>query len=248
MKFITAIAFTLFLILGKANNVSILTYNVNYKLINKKIIPVLDEINADIICLQEVTTKWEEIIRSGLGDKYKYIKFKNSSASGGLAILSKYPILDIKYLRNKHGWFRSALITIKKEQDTLQLLNVHLKPPLSKKGLIGWKASFKADEIHTEELKSFMDSVNESLPTIILGDFNESDKGKSLQWLKDEKGFTDALPLFNKRTKTWRFILLWGRYDHITFNKQLTCSFAKVYKKGRSDHFPVYGEFNIIGL
>lgn len=245
MKLITTLLFTLFLISVKANDISVLTYNVNYKLINKKIIPVLDSINADIVCLQETNKKWEEIIRNGLEYKYAHMKYRNSNASGGLAVLSKYPIIDVKYIRNRPGWFPAAIITIKKDQDILQILNVHLKPPLSDKGWIGWKASFKADEIHVKEMRQFIDSLNPNLPTIILGDFNESDKGKCLKWLKTEHNFTDALPLFNKRTKTWRFILLRGRYDHLVFNKKITCTFARVYKKGRSDHFPVYGEFKI---
>ncbi|MDG1476959.1 MAG: endonuclease/exonuclease/phosphatase family protein [Vicingaceae bacterium] len=245
MKLITTLLFTLFFISVKANDISILTYNVNYKLINKKIIPVLDSINADIVCLQESNKKWEEIIRNGLEYKYAHMKYRNSNASGGLAVLSKYPILDVKYIRNRPGWFPAALITIKKDQDTLQILNVHLKPPLSDNGWIGWKASFKADIVHVEELKQFMKYVDPNLPTLILGDFNEGDKKKALKWLKDENNFTDALPLFDKRTKTWRFILLRGRYDHLTFNNKLTCKFARVYKEGRSDHFPVYGEFKI---
>ncbi|MGB0886578.1 MAG: endonuclease/exonuclease/phosphatase family protein [Vicingaceae bacterium] len=246
MKLFSTILFILLFTSSKANNISVLTYNVNYKLINKKIIPVLDEINADIMCLQEVTTQWEKLIREGLESKYKHIKFRNSKASGGLAILSKYPIVKIQYLKNYAGWFRAALITIKKEENTLQLLNVHLKPPLSNKGLIGWNAFFKAEEIHVKELQHFMDSIPPNNPTLILGDFNESDKGKSLAWIKNKHQFKNALPLFDKRTKTWRFIFLKGRYDHILFNNRFNCTFSRVYKKGKSDHFPVLAHFKII--
>ena len=101
MKLIITTLFILLFISAKANSISILTYNVNYSFINKKIVPILDSINADVICLQEVNTEWEEIIRSGLQDKYAHINFRNSGAAGGMAILSKYPIIQINYLRNK---------------------------------------------------------------------------------------------------------------------------------------------------
>jgi endonuclease/exonuclease/phosphatase family metal-dependent hydrolase len=243
MKLITTTILILLFIGSKANTISLLTYNVNYSFINEKVVNILDSINADVVCLQETNAKWEEILRNGLQDKYPHIHFRHSGAAGGLAILSKYPIIKIDYLKNGPGWFRAGHVTIIKEQDTIQLLNVHLKAPLTGRGRIGWNAYFKADEVHVEELKQFVKELNLSLPTVILGDFNENDKGKAMKWLHEEMSFTDALPQFDKRTKTWRFIILRGRYDHLFYNNQFSCSIAKVYKLGKSDHFPVLGVF-----
>lgn len=245
MKLITTTILILLFICSKANNISLLTYNVNYSFINKKVVTIIDSINADVVCLQETNVKWEEIIRNGLQDKYPHIHFKHYGAAGGLAILSKYPIIKINYLRNEPGWFPAEAITIKKEQDTIQLLNVHLKAPLTSKGRIGWNAYFKAQEVHIEELTQFMKKLNTNLPTIILGDFNENDNGKTMKWLCDEMSFQDALPQFDKRSKTWRWIILRGRYDHFVFNNQFACSNAKVYKLGKSDHFPLFGIFEL---
>jgi len=243
MKLFTTTIFILLIICSKANNISLLTYNVNYSFINPKVVNIIDSINADVVCLQETNAKWEEIIRNGLKDKYPHIQFRHSGTAGGMATLSKYPIININYLKNTPGWFRAGHITIKKEQDTIQLLNVHLKAPLTGRGRIGWNAYFKVDEVHIEELTQFIKELNPNLPTIILGDFNESDKGKTIKWLQNEMSFQDALPLFDKRSKTWRFIILRGRYDHLFFNNQFSCSNAKVYKLGKSDHLPVFGVF-----
>jgi exonuclease III len=138
MKF-SAIIFILFCSLGiSANNISILSYNVNYGLINKDVVTILDTINADVVCLQETNAKWEKILRAGLKDKYPYIEFKHCCTAGGLAILSKYPIVASNYMKNSTGWFPawSGAITI--NQDTIQLLNVHLKPGLTKKKWGDW--------------------------------------------------------------------------------------------------------------
>lgn len=228
-----------------ASKISVLTYNVNYSFINENIVSILESIDADVVCLQETNKEWEQIIRKGLKDKYPFINFKHSGRASGLATLSKYPIIKTVFIKNDPGWFPARILTIKKDQDTIQILNTHLKPKLSEKGLIGWKAYFKADEIHIKELTHFIKNLNKNLPTIILGDFNENDNGKTLKWLKEEMNFDDALSKFNKRSKTWRFILLRGRFDHLCYNTQLNCTNAMVYKLGKSDHFPVMAEFVI---
>ena len=222
-----------------------LSYNVNYGLINENVVTIIDTINADVVCLQETNSKWENILREGLKDKYPYVEFKHCCTAGGLAILSKYPIVESIYMKNNTGWFPAWRGEVVKEHDTIQLLNVHLKPGLTKRGRIGWNAYFKADEIHIKEIKQFTQGFNLNQPIILLGDFNENDKGKTMQWLQEEKQFTDALSLFDKRSKTWRFVLLRGRYDHMFFNEQLSCTYSVVYKIGKSDHLPLYSEFSL---
>jgi len=245
MKLIILVILLVLFTSSKANSISVVTYNVNYSLINTDIVNILDSINADVVCLQETNREWEQIIRTGLKDKYPFINFRHYGRASGLATLSKYPIIKTNFLKNDPGWFPARIITILKNQYTIQLLNTHLKPKLSNKGLIGWNAYFKASEIHIKEISHFIKYLKPNLPTIILGDFNENDKGKMISWLEDEMNFQDALSKYNKRSKTWRFILLRGRFDHLTFNNLLTCTNAAVYELGKSDHFPVLGEFEL---
>jgi endonuclease/exonuclease/phosphatase family metal-dependent hydrolase len=244
MKNIITISVILFCIVIKANTVSVLTYNVNYHFINEDVVNILDSIDADVVCLQETNAKWENILKNGLSSKYPFIEFKHRGIAGGYATLSKYPVIKSNYIKNQSGWFPGWAITIKKNQDSIQILNTHLKPKLTRKGIIGWNAYFKAEEIHIKELEQFLKKVDLALPTIILGDFNENDKGKAMKWIKN-KGFEDALTKFDKRTKTWRFFILRGRYDHLVSNNKLSCIKAMVYKLGKSDHFPVFGIFEL---
>lgn len=244
MKNIISILLLFSFFIAKANTISILTYNVNYHFINNDVVNILDSINADVVCLQETNAKWENILEEGLKNKYPFIQFKHRGTAGGLAILSKYPIIQNNYVRNQVGWFPAWVVTIKKDQDSIQILNTHLKPGLTRKGRIGWNAYFKAEEVHVNELEQFIKTLDPKLPAIILGDFNENDKGKAMKWLQNE-GFEDALPKFDKRSKTWRFVVLRGRYDHIVSNNKLSCTNANVYKLGKSDHFPLFGMFEL---
>ena len=109
----------------RANNINVLTYNVNYSFINEDVVNILDSINADVVCLQETNKEWEQIIRTGLKDKYPFINFRHNGRASGLAILSKYPIIKTNLIRNNPGWFPARVVTIKKDQDTIQLLNTH---------------------------------------------------------------------------------------------------------------------------
>jgi endonuclease/exonuclease/phosphatase family metal-dependent hydrolase len=148
MKNIISIFLLFSCFLVKATTISVVTYNVNYHFINKDIVNILDSIDADIVCLQETNAEWETIIKNGLSRKYPFIDFKHRGISGGFATLSKYPIIKNEYIKNKVGWFSAWSIIIKKKQDSIQILNTHLKPPLTRKGLIGWNAYFKASEVH----------------------------------------------------------------------------------------------------
>jgi len=244
MKILLSSILLSFCFLVKANNISVVSYNVNYSFINEGVVEILGNIDADVVCLQETNVSWEKILTKKLKNKYPFISFKHYGTAGGLAVLSKLPIVKSNYIKNSVGWFPAWMITVLNGRDSIQLLNTHLKPGLTPKGRIGWNAYFKAEEIHIQEIKNFMKFLNPVLPTIILGDFNENDNGKSIKWLSKE-GFFDALPLYDKKMKTWRWVILKGRYDHLIFNRNITCSEAKVFKQGKSDHFPIYGEFDV---
>jgi endonuclease/exonuclease/phosphatase (EEP) superfamily protein YafD len=78
---------------------------------------------------------------------------------------------------------------------------------------------------------------------IILGDFNENEKGKAIKRLI-EAGWTDALWRYDRKTNTWVWktsagLELKNRYDHILYNRFLDCTGAKVTDTEGSDHLPV---------
>src|SRR5665648_281608 len=49
-------------------------------------------LNANILLVKEATLKWERILQKQFKHKYPYQQTHNFPNSGGLAILSKYPI------------------------------------------------------------------------------------------------------------------------------------------------------------
>jgi len=248
---IIVLLFTLAIaVMARAEDVEqlkVLTYNVNFGRTDAVVIKILDSLDADIVCLQETTADWEALIRNNLSQKYNYIAFKHCCRAGGLAILSKFPVIKDEYLNNEVSWFPAWVFTVKTSLGEVQLLNVHLKPGINEKGKVGFLAKefFKAQKTHILELEQFMKFLKPDIPTLILGDCNENDKGKGLKWMKKNKGFYDSLRAFDKHSKTWEWGFLRGRYDHILHNSNLRCVCASVFHCGRSDHFPVSAIFEL---
>jgi endonuclease/exonuclease/phosphatase family metal-dependent hydrolase len=152
----------------------------------KGIIKKILELDADIICLQEawdpehrlelrkhLTPKYHTTIESGK-IKTRQVLYKKFDATGGLVILSKFPIINWEFTpfaRYAHtsliefaarkGFISATLDTPTGE---LQILNTHLNAEgIAKK------------RIRKKQFKLIMDSVTkcrDSAPLIIGGDFN----------------------------------------------------------------------------
>ena len=255
LPIITALAIILgfsFSCLGQSKNNSpeftILTFNVNYGYPNKSMVNIIDSLNADLVCLQETNAAWESLVRSGLVEKYPYITFRDCCGAGGLAILSRFPVVEVKYAENHIGWFPAWTTNVIVGPDTIQVMNVHLKPGINENGKVGFlgREFFRAQRIHRQELEYFLGQLPQAHSRLIVGDFNENDGGKGLKWLTKERGYQDALRLFDRRSKTWRWGILRRRYDHLVFNSGLGCLKAEVFEIGTSDHLPVLGKFKVI--
>jgi endonuclease/exonuclease/phosphatase (EEP) superfamily protein YafD len=71
----------------------VLTYNVNFGGPRPDLaVDAIKSSGADVVCLQETTPAWEEIIRTNLADTYAHISFQHGPAASGMAMLSKLPV------------------------------------------------------------------------------------------------------------------------------------------------------------
>jgi endonuclease/exonuclease/phosphatase family metal-dependent hydrolase len=159
-------------------------------------------------------------------------------------VMSKLPIEQIDDLPAKN-WFPAQRIVLSSSLGRLQVLNVHLRPPISDRGS-AVSGYFTTPPVRAEEISTFAAALDKSLPTLIVGDFNENERGRAAQWLS-KNGYKSALPEFQPDAQTWRwrtsYIALTGRYDHLCYNAQLTPLRVEVRQAGRSDHLPVIGVF-----
>jgi exonuclease III len=225
-------------------HLKVVTYNVNWGFSQPQmVVDFLAEADADIVCLQETHSQWEAVLKMRLAERYPYRIFKNSQGAGGIAIMSKYPLHDTIVIEPSEGWFPSLLTKVQTPLGEIQILNVHLRPPLADDGSVTISGAYNAPEIHSKEMRDFIKKTDPNRPIIITGDFNENEKDKAIRWLIS-RGFTDTLSSFDTYTKTWVWktsagISIKARYDHIVINKYLACTGATVSPVRASDHMPV---------
>lgn len=164
---------------------------------------------------------------------------------GGLAFLSRGPARGVAYLPSETGWFDGWIMSFETVLGPVQVLNVHLRPPVSDSG--GWASGyFSTGDDRMREMERFYEQLRSDTPMLIAGDFNDGENSPVLRWL-EEKGLVNALPQFDYRTPTWEWrtsvVTLKRRMDHIVYSPELRCCSARVIKAGASDHFPVEAVF-----
>ncbi|WP_029034777.1 endonuclease/exonuclease/phosphatase family protein [Salinimicrobium terrae] len=239
------------------NVLKILTYNVRQFNqygwaddvdIPRKIAAFIEEEDADVVAIQEYFKGEGDIANSF---KHKYIKLKQENAEFGLAIFSKYPIinsgsLDFPTTSNNNSIFADIV----KNGDTVRVVNVHfqsfgVKPSLetiekeqSKRVFLGMGQTFVRQQRQMMLVKDLV--FNSPHPSIVVGDFNNTAYSYIYQELR-ELGFNDAYKEagngFGKTFELFEFLPL--RIDFILPEESLEILTFANHEVPFSDHFPI---------
>lgn len=224
-----------------------MTYNVNFGLGgDPRTLAAIRRAGAELVFLQETTPAWERALRRQLGDDYPHMAFRHFGGAGGLAVLSKHPFRDGGYIANLEGWFPAWRVIVRSPVGPLQVLQVHLRPPVSDGGSV-LSGYFSTRGTRLKEIARFARRLNTRLPTLVLGDFNEDAGGRAIAHLKS-KGMRSVLDEYQPDATTWRWTTSMGievthTLDHIVYSEQLRPLDARVIHAGRSDHLPVVAIF-----
>lgn len=218
------------------DSLKIITYNVNYGLCDLEVLQNLPQ--ADIIFLQETTECWERLCASLKLYPHQY--FHHDAGAGGLAFLSKYPLV-VKVLENRVGWFDGLYSQLRIDSVHVDLMNVHLKPGLNERGKVGFLAHeyFSVGNTNRNELQNFLGQIDSAQKIIMGGDFNEGSFSKTLRKLKKNHGYINTCRFSKKLQHTWRWGIFKAHFDHILL-KNLSSARTQILHLGRSDHLPVY--------
>lgn len=231
-------------------SLTLMTYNVNYGIAGDlDTLEVIARSRAQLVLLQETTPEWEQALRATLSDDYPHMHFAHCCGAGGLAILSAQPFEVLATLDPPDGgWFPSMLIRAHTSLGEVDVLQVHLRPPLSESGSIV-SGYLSTPVVREREITHYLDQIaarEMALPKLIVGDFNESD-GRAIAHLSTH-GMRSVLPEFAPRQHTWRWQTPLGqlqkRLDHVVYDpRTLTPHDARALDSGRSDHLPVLATF-----
>jgi endonuclease/exonuclease/phosphatase (EEP) superfamily protein YafD len=224
---------------------AVLTYNVNFGNVgDAPAIAAIRDANADLVILQETNGAWERALVSELGELYPHHEFRPATPSiaGGLGILSKRPLHAKELMPSPVGWFAGWRVIADTSIGALQVLDVHLRPQLSDPDAL-FDGYFSTRSDRAEEIAAYARVLDPSLPTVVAGDFNETEDGRAIGFLAD-RGMRSALPDFAPDQRTWHWFTKVGeistRLDHVVYEvARLRAVAATVLEKGGSDHFPV---------
>lgn len=219
--------------------------------IPKKISQFIEEEDPDVVSLQEYYTGEGNVARSF---KYKYIKLKTEDAYFGLAILSKYPIIQSGSLDFPTATNNNAVYAdIVKGEDTLRIINAHLqsfsvKPNLdnlekqqTKRVFLGMGQTFVRQQ---RQMNILLDLIKSSPHRVILmGDFNNTAYSYIYRELKSEGLYDAYKEAGNGFGKTFEFRYFPLRIDFILPSESLEILGFETYDVPYSDHFPVSATF-----
>lgn len=253
--------------------IDVLTYNINNVAVKcchrrRRIMQAICSSGVDIVLLQETNPEWEAYLlkeedESLLATQYRYCHFYHPSATdraaGGIAILSRYTLLDnvqiFNFTKDLDGSVFPALICmvkipVGKYSVTINIANVHLRPPVELNGIARLDTARKTQPVRIQEVKELIRRSSTTCITkirnisitmtnnqidsrqynldIIAGDFNEGDEAMALTYLTKKLGYINALHHVPKRkeTHTWPFMQNWlllrKRLDHILWHNNPT--------------------------
>lgn len=229
-----------------AASFTVATYNVHADMAgDRATLLALRTLGADMVFLQEATSGWERDVRRELGDVYPHISFRpcDDDRFGGLAVLSRIPFDEGAVLPSDAGPFPAWLVTVESAVGRLQILNLHLFPPVRWRKRGWWRAYVDSQDVHLSEVQGFLPKMDPRAPGLIVGDLNEAAGGKAVAWLTT-RGFVAA---GDPTTPTWHYQTEVGpirwQLDHILYRGPLSIVAARVVHAGNSDHWPVVATF-----
>jgi endonuclease/exonuclease/phosphatase family metal-dependent hydrolase len=228
----------------------VMTYNVNFGIPGDgPTLAAIETGKADIVFLQEINKAWEHSLRATFGGAYPHAVFYPRGGAGGIGVMAREPIRAQQLISREEadGWFPALRLVLDSPLGPIQALVVHLRPPVSDGGSFV-SGHFTAPAIHEKEIARFCQALDRSLPTLVVGDFNEEGDGRAIAYLaRAEWRMKSALPEFAPDRPTWRWATSLHTFerqlDHIVYDVHFEPLSVEVLDAGRSDHFPVVGVF-----
>ncbi len=235
-----------------------------------KIFSFLREEQPEVICFQEFYKKkkknfiTKDSIISILGTHFyheKYAKQFGNRQSFGVALFSKYPIInrgDVTFLTEERSFNYCIYADIVKNKDTFRIYNAHLQS--IRFGADDYALFNETNFTNTEKKDKFINLVkkvsrsypirarqarkiiehiqNSPHPVIVCGDFN--DTPMSYVYNQFNAQLTDAFRSCSFGLgSTYAGKIPIGRIDYIFHSKKITASNFKVQKEVLSDHYAI---------
>lgn len=242
----------------QSHSLRIATYNIHKcqgfdrRILPERVISVLQELDADVLCLQEVVNAAEgpalydqagQIARSLPG--YEAVFGANRPLRGGSygnmtlsrPQVARWQNVDITGKREERGVLQTDL-TLGVASDVLHVFNVHL-------GTGFMERRFQAERLMSDDVLA---QPGLQGPRLVIGDFNEWTRGLTTRLLRGS--FQTFAPEHAMRfPKTFPGMLPFMTLDHCYYEPPLELVQTRLWRSRTaliaSDHLPLLAEFRI---
>ncbi len=238
----------------------------------KRILELLKNQQADIICLQELyivgnPAVREDAIRTAIGGKY-FSHFKiirtGKDRYYGIVTLSKFPIVNKGDIVHARSSSLSIFTDVVIGNDTLRIFNNHLQSfhlHRMERSFLNELTAASEDKETMNELRNISSSLRQGFirrasqakavaekvksspfPVIVAGDFNDTPISYTYRTLRG--GLNDAFVTSGYGAGfTYKGNYPPNRIDYILYGKALECRQFDIIKVRYSDHYPIIAYF-----
>ncbi len=221
----------------------LLTWNVHFEVSgDPEASRVIREAGADLVLLQETNPEWQARLETDLAGLYPHRHWVDAGVNGGIALLSRTPLDEVESLPSPVGWFPALRAVASTGIGPIQVLGVHLHPPVSESGSF-LTGVFTSGEARLAEICDHRCALLPGIPTVIAGDFNAGAWEPSVRVLAEE-GWRDAVSAVHPLAPTWRgrirgILPFAAQLDHVLLPPDFRAVDVRILHDGPSDHWPV---------
>ncbi len=201
-----------------------------------------DDAQPDIMLLQEVFPEREAQLASSLADRYPHRVTTQSPGVGGVTVLSRFPVVDVRTVSMAEAGAReTAVVVLDVDGRALQVVSIHLTSPCPTCGASLTERLEVEGERRPAEMAAVLRALDPRVPAVVGGDFNSTDRSEPYRLLATV-GFEDPHRAAGSGPGfTWPNDQLWFpvlRIDWV-LTRGLVSVDAWVGDGGASDHRPV---------
>ncbi len=194
------------------------------------------KLSPDFISFQEVGQAWAEKLEEGLKTDFPYYTvMTHSLASQGIAVFSKYPLIETERVI----WAGTANIAGKVQvgEEQINFLALHTMSPTTKN-------RWAYRNAHIQAAKNFVQEREGEF--LVLGDFNTVPWDKRLISFKSSTDLKDSRKKLTPTYPTWNPFVAQIPIDYIFHSKGIGCDSLNAVTI-TSDHKAIMGTFQIAG-
>lgn len=250
---LTASASAPFVEQAAKGQVSIMAYNVLYDSTEiEKSLDAIEQADADIVCLRELSSTFARAFEKRLGKKYPYRALvPKKSGTWGAGIASRFKVSNSTVFEEKPHRLPALEARVSTNAGPILVACLHLFPPVGKhkKNDGFFETMEKNADLRMKQAEYIVGRyVKERQPLLVVGDMNEGPDGMAVQAF-EKAGFRRACRSPRQKCgatfpgPTYVLPAVF-EIDHI-LGRGVEFGAARVIREGGSDHFPVFATFEI---